>query len=77
MMEDFIYKITHPKHEITKTYQVTVKGTIAESEVEQLKQGVDIGEYVTKLAQVRIMKIDSEKIFLGWKLLFMKGKIDK
>ena len=25
---DFVYKITHPKHEITKTYNVTLKGKI-------------------------------------------------
>src|SRR5574344_1507160 len=25
---DFIYKITHPKHEITKTYTLTVRGVI-------------------------------------------------
>lgn len=71
---EFVYKITHPKHEITKTYQVTVKGTIAESEVEQLKQGVDIGEYVTKLAQVRIMKIDSEKDISRLEITIHEGK---
>ena len=27
---DFVYKVTHPKHEITKTYTVTVKGIILE-----------------------------------------------
>ena len=25
---DFVYKVTHPKHEIVKTYTVTVKGII-------------------------------------------------
>lgn len=25
---DFVYKITHPKHEVTKTYTVTLKGII-------------------------------------------------
>ena len=25
---DFVYKITHPKHEITKTYTVTLKGIV-------------------------------------------------
>lgn len=60
---DFIYQITHPKHEINKTYQVTVKGKITDSEIENLRSGVDIGDYITKPAQVRIMKIDEEKTF--------------
>lgn len=71
---DFVYKVTHPKHEITKTYQVTVKGSIAEAEVEQLKQGVDIGEYVTKPAQVRIMKIDREKDISRLEITIHEGK---
>ena len=25
---DFVYKVTHPKHEIEKTYNVTVKGVV-------------------------------------------------
>lgn len=58
---DFIFEVTHPKHEITKTYQVTLKGKIIEYEIEQLKNGVDIGDYVTRPAEVRIMKIDEEK----------------
>ena len=36
---DFVYKVTHPKHEITKTYTVTVKGIIKNEEVEQLRKG--------------------------------------
>ena len=33
---DFVYKVTHPKHEVTKTYTVTFKyknGRIAVSQV--------------------------------------------
>ena len=41
---DFVYKVTHPKHEITKTYTVTVKGIIKNEEVEQLRKGVKIDE---------------------------------
>ena len=35
---DFIYKVTHPKHEIDKTYTVTVKGEVSENEVEILRK---------------------------------------
>lgn len=59
---EFVYKVTHPKHEITKTYTVTVKGMVLEEEVQQLRDGVEIeGGYITKPAKVKIIKIDKEK----------------
>ena len=52
---DFVYKITHPKHEIPKTYNVTVVGKVTGEEIEQLKNGVDIGDFVTSKAEVKIL----------------------
>lgn len=60
---EFVYKVTHPKHEIEKTYTVTIKGIIKKEEVKNLEIGVDIGEYITKPAKVKILKTDEEKIF--------------
>lgn len=57
---DFVYKITHPKHEITKTYTVTIKGIVTKEDVMALEKGVDIGDYVTKNAKVKILKTDEE-----------------
>lgn len=58
---DFVYKITHPKHEITKTYTVTLKGIVTNEEVQKLRDGVRIEEYTTRAAKVKILKIDKEK----------------
>lgn len=71
---DFIFEITHPKHEITKTYQVTLKGIITEEEIENLQNGVDIGEYITRPAKVRIMKIDKEKQVSRIEIVIHEGK---
>lgn len=71
---DFIYKVTHPKHEINKTYQVTVKGKITNEEVDKLRSGVDIGDYITKPAQVRIMKINEEKNISRLEITIHEGK---
>ena len=35
---DFVYKVTHPKHEIEKTYTVTIIGIVKKEEVEKLKK---------------------------------------
>ena len=45
---DFIYQMTHPKYEIEKTYNVTVKGIVTEQEIEQLRNGVAIDEYISR-----------------------------
>ena len=57
---DFVYKVTHPKHEITKTYTVTLRGEISKEDVENLTKGVDIGGFTTSKAKVKILKIDKE-----------------
>ena len=71
---DFIYQVTHPKHEITKTYNVTVRGSITEEEIQKLKEGVDIGDYITKPAQVKILKIESEKQTSRREITIHEGK---
>ena len=58
---DFVYKVTHPKHEIDKTYNATIKGIITKQEVEKLEKGVKIEDYITKPAKVKILKTDKEK----------------
>ena len=71
---DFVYKVTHPKHEIEKTYTVTVKGIVQNSEVEQLRKGVKIDDYTTKPAKVKILKTDTEKNFSRLEITIHEGK---
>lgn len=71
---DFVYKITHPKHEIDKTYTVTLKGIITEDEVEKLRNGVEIEDYTTKPAKVKILKTDIEKDISRLEITIHEGK---
>lgn len=71
---DFVYKVTHPKHEINKTYTVTVKGIIQDNEVEQLRKGVNIEDYTTKPAKVKILKTDIEKDISRLEITIHEGK---
>ena len=41
---DFVNKVTHPSHEINKTYNVTVKGIVTDENVKALESGVIIDE---------------------------------
>lgn len=72
---DFVYKVTHPKHEIEKTYNVTVKGVVTKEDIENLQKGVVIDEnYITKEANARILKIDKEKDISRIEIKIHEGK---
>lgn len=71
---DFVYKVTHPKHEIEKTYTVTIKGIIKKEEVEKLKHGVKIDDYITRPAKVKILKNDEENIQSRLEITIHEGK---
>ena len=62
---DFINKVTHPRNEIEKTYNVTVVGTVTDEDIEKLENGIQIEvdgkDYTTKKAKAKILKIDEEK----------------
>lgn len=53
---DLTYTLTHPKHEVWKTYIATVSGVISDNRIARLRKGVDIGGFVTSPAKVRVIK---------------------
>ena len=72
---NFVNKLTHPKHEINKTYNVTVTGKITNEDVKQLENGVKIDEdYITRPAKVKILKIDEEKNISRFQITIHEGK---
>lgn len=71
---EFVYKVTHPKHEIDKTYTVTLKGIVNKEKVDKLRQGIDIGGYITKPAKVKILKTDEEKQITRLEIIIHEGK---
>lgn len=71
---DFVYQLTHPKHEITKTYNATVVGKVTQEEMEMLRKGVKIEDYVTRPAKVKILKIDDEKNLSRLEITIHEGK---
>ncbi len=71
---DFIYRVTHPKHEIEKTYNVTLRGIIESTQIEELEKGVKIEDYITKPAKVKILKIDNEKNISRIQITIHEGK---
>ena len=71
---EFVYKVTHPKYEIKKTYIATLIGIVQNEKIEELRKGVDIGGYITKPAKVKIIKIDKEKNISRIEIIIHEGK---
>ena len=49
-------------------------GGITNDEVERLRAGVDIGDYITRKAEVKILKIDKEKNISRLEITIHEGK---
>lgn len=71
---DFVYRVTHPKHEITKTYTVTLKGLIENDSIDRLRNGVVIDEYITRPARVKILKKDEKRDISRLEITIHEGK---
>lgn len=62
---DFINKITHPRNEIEKTYEVTIKSKITDEDIQMLRDGVEIpveSEWDKKNRQDKQNKQDKQNL---------------
>ena len=50
------YTLTHPKHEVYKTYVAKVAGVLSDTRIAKLRKGVDIGGFITSPAKVKVIK---------------------
>ena len=53
---EFAYHMTHPKHQVEKTYRAKVAGTLSDQRIARLRKGIDIGGFVTSPAEVTVIK---------------------
>ncbi len=52
---DFTYRITHPRHNIGKTYIATLKGGITIKHLAMLRRGIRVEDYKTSPAEVDLL----------------------
>ncbi len=50
------HQLSHPKHKEIKTYWVQVEGSPQESDLKMLRLGIDLGDFVTKSAEIRLIE---------------------
>jgi 23S rRNA pseudouridine2605 synthase len=62
---DWANRLMHPRHEIEKEYHVRVRGKVHQSQIDQLKNGVDLDGRPTAPAQVRLIKDGEQNDWLS------------
>jgi pseudouridine synthase len=58
---ELTFALTHPRHSITKTYRVTVKGHPPEAVLQRWRKGVVLAERKTRPAQVRLLETFADR----------------
>lgn len=69
---ELTFGLTHPRHNIPKTYQVWVQGHPPESLLQQWRQGVVLDGRRTRPAQVRVIERNATKT--GLEIILQEGR---
>lgn len=71
---DLTQKLTHPKHEVSKTYRVTVPGIVPEEKLDLLRLGVKLEDGLTAPAFVELVDYDHEKNLTIFNMSIHEGR---
>ena len=71
---DLTYKLTHPKHEVGKTYMAIVKGIPTEDSLNKFREGLLIEDYKTAPAKIKVVKTVLDKNYSICKVKIYEGK---
>lgn len=69
---DLAYKCMHPSTHFPKKYIAKIDGYISDDSANQLRNGIDIGGYVTQPAKIKILK--RNKVFSKIEIVIYEGK---
>ena len=71
---DLTYKLTHPKHEVNKTYIATLKGIPTLNEMKNFEKGLYIEYYKTAPAKIKVLKKNEEKNYCVCEIKIHEGR---
>lgn len=69
---DTAYKVTHPKYEMNKKYIAKVKGWPTEQEIYDFRNGLEIEDYVTSKAKLKVLM--TTKVGATLEIIIHEGK---
>jgi 23S rRNA pseudouridine2605 synthase len=61
---ELAFRLTHPRYEVQKTYQVKVRGIPSQAELNRLQKGMRLGDGMTAPAEATILKVLAEKAWI-------------
>ncbi len=68
------HTLTHPSHNISKTYLAEVVGKPAEEKLDQLRIGIRLDDGVTAPARIRLLEHDSDKNTSRLEIIISEGR---
>ncbi|NLC96083.1 MAG: rRNA pseudouridine synthase [Erysipelotrichaceae bacterium] len=71
---EFSNEIIHPRYSIEKVYDVTIKGILKATEIQQLEKGIYLDNKKTLPAKVVIVNIDKNKKITNLQLTIKEGR---
>ncbi|WP_425061111.1 Ribosomal large subunit pseudouridine synthase B [Sporomusa carbonis] len=71
---DLTYALTHPSHEIAKTYLAKVEGYPPEEKLDLLRAGIKLEDGITAPAKINIVAVDREKGLTTLEIIIKEGK---
>jgi 23S rRNA pseudouridine2605 synthase len=71
---DLTYKLTHPKHEVNKTYIARVRGIPSNYEIKKFEKGLKIEDYITAPAKFKILEFNKDKNYSICEIIIHEGK---
>lgn len=69
---DFAYALTHPKHEIPKTYHAIVEGNVRDSQLEPIRNGMIVDEIQYAPAKAKVVRRHGENTLL--EIVLVEGR---
>lgn len=65
---ELVYTLTHPKHNVSKFYLVTILGTVSDEAVERLNGPLEIDGYTTDSSTVSVLSREPGRVVLRFEL---------
>jgi pseudouridine synthase len=57
---DLTYHLTHPSHEVGKTYVATVRGKVTEDTLQRLREGITLEDGITAPAEAKLINVSED-----------------
>lgn len=72
---DLTYKLTHPKHEVEKEYNVRIDGILSKNEIAKIIRGIKLdNNLILKAKKVEVLEIDKKLNTSLVKVILTEGK---